>query len=101
MKTQGNLYKIKQDKLSKWREWCLLLRTTHKEEALETLKEEKNTHELYLIFQIKEDFYVAMMGVGENLPATSRELNQRHKAMKEECLEFVCPLENLLEFWNS
>ena len=41
MKTQGNLYRIKQNKLTVWREWRSLLLALHKEEALETLKEEK------------------------------------------------------------
>ena len=41
-----------------------------------------------------------MMGAGENLPATHRELNHKHRAKKEECLEFVCSPENVFELWN-
>ncbi len=91
---KGNLFKIKEGKVAKWRDWCRLLETTYKNEAIESLKEEGMSYEAFFIFTIGDDFYTIGIGEGKELPANmDRELNQKHRATKRECLEKVGELE--------
>jgi len=96
------LFKIKEGKLKKWREWCRLLMTKYKNEAIETLKEEGITHEAFLIFPINGHYYTVAMIEGETRPTNmERELNQKHKAVKKECLERIEAVEIGYEFYNK
>ena len=95
------LFKIKEGKLEVWKAWCNLLMTTHKEEAIETLKEEGLTYESSLIFSIDGKYYTLAMIEGEEKPTNmERELNQKHRAMKKECLEGIETLEIGYELCN-
>ncbi len=72
---------------AKWFKWCEQLNTTLKSEALDTLKEEGGTFECFINFEIDNQFYSLALGDG-HLPADmSKEINQRHKEIKKECLE--------------
>lgn len=79
------LFKIKAGKQSQWEGWCKTLATVKREEALETLKSENVTRELFLIFP----GYTVGIGESEDLkPADPKHpLNQEHKRQKSECLE--------------
>jgi len=97
-----NLFKIKEGKLDKWREWGKLLETTYKEEAIETLKEEGLSYESFCVFQINGEYYTFAMTEGEHRPINmDRELNQKHKAIKRECLERIDSPENVYELYNK
>ena len=96
------LFKIKEGKLEKWREWCHLLMTQYKDEAIETLKEEDVTYEAFSIFPIQGQYYAVAMVEGEMKPTNmERELNQRHKAIKKECLERIDLIEGGYELYNK
>jgi hypothetical protein len=84
------LFKVKENKINKWREWSKEL-MDRKNEALETIIEEKEIFEGSIDFQIGEDFFVIMYGYAEDdiLPATEKEINLTHKKVKRECLEFI------------
>lgn len=92
------LFKIKENKKSLWYSWCQELDTILREDAIETLVEEKVSHELVLGFTIaNQDYSVGYMN-GECLPANmSKEINIKHKKMKEECLERVSEVEILYD----
>lgn len=82
------LFKVK-DK-DTWVKWCEELATTLHEESLETLNEEKVRQEMTMIFTVNKVDYVLGYVDGEMLPANmNREINQKHKAMKEQCLELI------------
>jgi len=87
---EAYIFKIKENKLDAWKSWeSELMR--RKNEALETIVEEKEIFEGSFTFEIKGDWYVALYGYNEEelLPATDREINNLHKSKKRECLERV------------
>lgn len=84
------LLKVKEGKLETWKNWCHELETALRLEALETLQEEKVTEELCVLVDFNGVPHVVGFMEGEMLPADmSREINQKHHAMKKECLEYV------------
>jgi hypothetical protein len=90
------IYKLKKDKVSEWREWCAKLNSSLQEEALQTLKEEGNSLEAFLIFEIGGEFYTIGLGIGEFLPVNKdQEINTMHINKKKECFEKAIPTENL------
>ncbi len=96
------LFTIKQGKLDLWKEWGNLLMTKHKEEAIETLKEEGLTYEGFCIFEIDGIYYTLAMIEGEEKPTNmDRELNQKHRATKQECLEKIGPVEKAYELCSN
>ncbi len=99
---KGNIFKIKKGKLAQWKRWCNLLATKYKKEAIETLKEENVTHEIFLIFSINKQYYTVGMTKGEAKPANmERKLNQKHKIMKKECLKRINSIEIGYEIYNK
>jgi hypothetical protein len=86
------LFKIKEGKLDTWKNWCGVLRTTYKEEALETLKEEGLIYEACVGFEIEGNWYTLGIVQGEEKPINlERELNIKHRAIRKECLQRVTP----------
>lgn len=84
------LFLVKEGKWDKWKDWCHELATTLQSEALLTLEEEKVLQELAVGFMVDDKHYVLGFMEGDCLPANlERELNQRHQAMRAECLEKV------------
>ena len=95
-----NLFKIKESKLAQWKEWCGLLHTEYRTEAIETLKEENVLYEAFGIFELKGEWFTLGFGEdnGEPLSANpNRKLNQQHILNKKECLEYIGPIELLYE----
>jgi len=90
------LLKVKAGEWENWKGWCEELSTTLLTEAITTLEEEKVVQELTLGFEIDNQRYVIGFMDGECLPANmDREINQKHKAMRVQCLEYVCEAEVL------
>ena len=89
------LFKVKEGKINKWKSWSKEL-MERKEEATETLVEEREIFEGSFDFQVGEDFFVVMFGYSEEeiLPATEKEINMTHKKVKKECLEFISKTNN-------
>ena len=84
------IFKVKPGKLGVWKAWAKELGGTLRMEALGTLKEERVVEEACLYFNIEGVDYVVGFMDGEMLPANmDREINQKHKRMKDECLERV------------
>lgn len=81
------LFKIKPDKKERWRGWCYSLATEYRDEAIRTLREEKNTRETIVLLG---DFVLYGMK-GEFKPASDCELNRKHNKMRTECLEPAGP----------
>lgn len=86
---KAHLFKIKEGKLTTWKEWCLYL-STHRTEVLETLKHEGWKSETYKLFQHGGDFYV--LGMNHAMGATQKAdkaipLNVQHFDKLKECLE--------------
>jgi len=96
------LFKIKEGKLDQWLKWGELLITTYKEEAIETLKEERITYEGFCVFEIGGEYYTLAMIEGEAKPANmERELNRKHIEVKKECLEKISSVEKVYELYNK
>src|SRR3989339_683336 len=90
------LLKVREGKLEEWKKWCNELELTRRAEALETLEEEKVTEESCVLFHFDGAPHVVAFAEGEMLPARmDREMNQKHVAMKKECLEYVGEGESL------
>lgn len=94
------LRKVKEGKLELWRNWCELLRTVHRDEARETLKEEGVTYEAFLCFELNDQWYSLGCSTTPTHPTNlDRELNRKHRAMRKECLESASvPLDVLYDF---
>lgn len=86
---QGNIFKIREGKLDQWKNWCHKINTELRNEAIETLKEEKVIQEAFVLLNIDGSSYAIGMGEGECLPATSRSINMEHKKQARECLEKI------------
>lgn len=90
MKKKLVVCKVKEGKLDLWKEWAEKLEVSLREEALDTLIEEEVTCEFGALINLEGVQYVLGYMEGEILGANmDREINQKHKAMREECLEYV------------
>lgn len=90
------LLKVKAGEWENWQNWCEELSTNLLTEAITTLEEEKVVQELTLGFEIENQHYIIGFMDGDCLPANmDREINQKHKAMKTQCLEYVGEVEIL------
>lgn len=94
------IFKVKEGKLNHWKEWCSLLMSTHYSEALETLEYENSNREYYTLFTINNENFV--MGASEffdtpKLADMTVPLNQEHKRIFKDCLEFVSKGEQLCD----
>jgi len=87
------IYKIKPNKFETWKNWCNELNTTFREEALKTLAYENILFESFIIFNIKDEPYtlgcILEKDGGEKTADILNELNQKHQAIKKECLGHV------------
>ncbi|MDO8571242.1 MAG: DUF6176 family protein [bacterium] len=85
------IYKIKEGKLDQWKNWCLKLNSTLRNEAIQTLKEENLTMEGFFLFKINNEHYTVGLSYaeGESSLALDSDLNNMHKKMKNECLEKI------------
>lgn len=87
---KANLFKIKKGKVKKWKEWCQLLNTTYRKEAIKTLKEEGLSWEGFSVFELDGKNYTLGFSEGKHLQAnTNNKLNQKHKNTKQECLIYI------------
>lgn len=89
--TKYTLWKIKPSKRAAWEEWCKLVMTIHKKEAIETIIEEDLMRESCFIIGDEYVLYVHDTVKGkEKKPANmSRELNKKHFEVLHDCLERV------------
>ena len=88
--------KIKSGKLAKWKQWCSELDEARRTEALETLREEGVNEELCVLIDIGGIPYVVAFSDGEMLSADmTRDINQKHNALKNECLQYIGEGESL------
>jgi len=82
------IYKIKKDQENKFLEWGEKLSNEFKEEAIQSLREENCTREMFYLFKIGEDYFAAGHMEGSNIkPSTDTELNREHKKILKECLD--------------
>lgn len=73
--------------------WGKKLMGEHKQEALESLREEQCSRELGFLFKIGGQWYMVGHMEGNNiLPATDRPLNRKHQALLRECILCEVPL---------
>ncbi len=92
----GAVLKIKSGRVEQWRAWCEELKTSLLPETLDTLKDEQVFQEASFLFEVHGEFYVLGFMDGKCLPADmAKEVNIKHKKMKEECLEYVSKIESL------
>lgn len=90
---KGGLYKIKKGKEDTWRTWCAYLSNQARDEAIETLKLEKATIEIFSMFAIDGRYYT--VGVGDMKERSYDPLSVRHREVIDECLERLDPVEVL------
>jgi hypothetical protein len=84
------LFRVKTGQWSIWKQWCAELATTLRKEVTLTLQEEQVLQELVIGFDIDGTHYIIGFMEGDCLPANmNREVNLRHKEMKEQCLEYA------------
>ncbi|MGH2613417.1 MAG: DUF6176 family protein [Rhabdochlamydiaceae bacterium] len=95
-----NLFKIEKGKLEKWLEWGHCLMTEHQEEAVETLKEEGLIYEGFCVSEVAGNYYTLAMIEGYERPTNmERELNQKHREVKRDCLDKLGPVEKAYELY--
>lgn len=59
------------------------------------MNDEKITHESFSIFNMNDIDYVLGMSIGEHLPSNpQKDINIKHREIKEECLEYITTLDN-------
>ena len=92
------LLKVKEGKLDQWKQWCNLLMTSRKQEAIDSFKYEGVSSEECHLFKVCNDYY--LLGVaefdGEHKEANmDLEINKEHKKQKKECLEALIEGEEL------
>ena len=91
------VYKVKEGKLDKLRDWTNKLSGVYRKEVLESLREEMVEREFIAIFEMNDNYYVFGFMDGECLPATDTDLNRSHKDIMKECLEPVSGAEVLYD----
>lgn len=90
------LFRIKKAYLNDWKEWCKEISTNLKKEAELSLIEEKVVQETTFCFKIDTEWYGLGFIDGESLPANpDREINKKHKDIKNKCIEFISEAEVL------
>ncbi len=94
--TKGVIFKVKSEHLERWRTWCEELMTSLQGEALITLREEQILQEASFLFELSGKYYIFGFVDGECLPGDmTKEINIKHKKIKEECLERISEAEVL------
>ena len=84
------LFKIKDDKLNSWKEWCNELMYSRKDEAIATFADEHVKRETFVVFATKNGNFV--LGRNEYLEDLKKgspdiQINIDHKIKMRECLE--------------
>lgn len=96
-----NIFRIKENKIGQWKDWCTKLQTEYKEEALETMREEGIIWESFQLFKINNTFYTLGVDFSPNNSSrkeiSEKNLNKIHQSKKKECLEFVSKTEILYD----
>ncbi|HWA32127.1 MAG TPA: DUF6176 family protein [Candidatus Paceibacterota bacterium] len=90
----GYFFKIKDNKVETWREWCSLLAGKYGREAAETLSEEGLIREFFVIFNRGPEYFTIgfVEHEGKILPTNmDKKINIKHKEKKKECLEYIGP----------
>ena len=98
----SRLFKIKEGKLEKFKDWMKQLSTERSEEAISTFAYERVTREVFTLFQGTDGtFYVIGLNEANDVPGKSDSsvpINQEHSAIKKECLDPISePGEVLLD----
>lgn len=92
------LYRIRDDKVNIWNDWCRQLMTIHRTKATSIIADEGLLAEFFIQFKINETHYV----IGVMLTSTltklasvdpSDALNIQHKNILKECLIKASPAE--------
>jgi Family of unknown function (DUF6176) len=91
---QPRLFKVKEGKLPQWLTWCEQLSTSLQDEARATIRDEGASHEFSIIFELAGVHYVmgCMLtdaGLEPRPSDSSQAINQEHRRMRQECLEYV------------
>lgn len=91
----SRIFKVKEGKLDKLKEWFNILDSERREEAISTFSFEKVTREVFVLFKGNSgDYYVIGLNETEdgNEPGPSDpnvKINIEHKEVKRECLESI------------
>ncbi len=87
----SRIFKVKEGKLEKFKDWMHQLSTSRREEAIATFAHERITREVFVLFQGADgSHYVVGLNEASDTPGESdpsAPINQEHTAIKEECLE--------------
>lgn len=87
----SKLFRVREGKLNRVREWMNELNTSRREEALGTFEYENVTREVVALFEGNDGHYY-LIGLNEvNEPSRTADptvpINQEHSQFKKECLE--------------
>ena len=89
----SKIFKVKEGKLEKVKEWFNILNTIRREEALSTFSYEGITREIFVLFEGKDgNHYVIGLNEAEGEPKRGDPdvtINIEHNALKQECLESI------------
>ena len=83
------IFKLHNEKVETLLGWGKEVQLKHLDEALESLKEENCSREIFEVFEAEGQWYLVAHMEGENiLPANlDRELNQRHREKIMDCIQ--------------
>lgn len=87
----SKLFKVKEGKLERVREWMETINTSRREEAIATFEYENVTREIVTLFEGLDGSYY-LVGLNEVIEPyrtgdPSIKINQEHVEFKKECLE--------------
>lgn len=95
------IYKLKADKVNVFKQWATEVMTKLKQEAQLAIEEENIVQEIFSIFEIQGQTYIAVhITSSEPRPPTDRAINLHHKAKMKECIDSLVKSEIIIDITN-
>ena len=95
-----NIYKLRNNKIDTFKEWCRYLNTIP-ELVGEELKHENCSREFFHIIKIEDSYYAIGHMEGQNIQkARDNKLNNMHKSTLKECFEERIEFEILYDIYQ-
>lgn len=85
------IFRLRKDKVELFKSWAQEVSTSLLYESLEALKEENCTREIFIMFNIGQDTYIAAHMEGDDIVPSNaeRSINIKHKEIMKECVDAV------------
>lgn len=93
---QIQLFKIRENRIKKWKRWCSLLDRVYKHEAQKSLASRAGTFESIVHFELQGNTYGVCLSDCKNTPETNkRDVDEIHETNMKECTEKVSKVQKV------